>query len=347
MHVRSGHKMLAVCGAIGAVLLLCAGCDRQEGAKEPAPDWAIEKHYTEEPLSVTVRLSGTRVAIADLVRMEVEAVAEPGYMVTFPNVAEALTGLQVRDERSINERLDEANRIVRTRRYRLEPVAPGNAAIGKLKFQFGRQSGGSEMEALESEPIEIKVTSLLEELGTQLVIEDIEGVVELPAARWPWWASGGAVIAAAGAIVMWRRRRGEESRQITRIFRAAHEIAYEILRKLAEDKLVESGRIKEFHERLSNCLRHYIEYRFALKAPERTTEEFLAELGRAETLAAEHREDLRQFLEHCDLVKFAKYEPSVEQIEEALRMVERFVDKTRSDECRVEVTEGIALEGGK
>ena len=39
------------------------------------------------------------------------------------------------------------------------------------------------------------------------------------------------------------------------------------------------GRIKEFYERISNILRHYIEHRFDLHAPERTTEEFLYELN--------------------------------------------------------------------
>ena len=59
---------------------------------------------------------------------------------------------------------------------------------------------------------------------------------------------------------------------------AAHEMAYARLRALVAEKLVEQGRIKEFYERISGILRHYIEDRFDLHAPERTTEEFLAEL---------------------------------------------------------------------
>ena len=209
-----------------------------------------------------------------------------------------------------------------------------------------RPGGRPEDERSFSEPVEITVTSLLEELGTDLVIADIDDVVEIPPVRWPWWAAGGAAYLLAVGIVVWLCLRRRKAEKIVRIFRPAHEIAYEILRRLAEDRLVEAGRVKEFYERLSDCLRHYIEYRFELRAPERTTEEFLAEAGRAEALA-EHREDLRSFLEHCDLVKFAKFEPSSEQISEALRMVERFVDRTRSDACRVEVTGDAALEGGR
>ena len=70
-----------------------------------------------------------------------------------------------------------------------------------------------------------------------------------------------------------------------------------------------------------------------------------AEIERGESLAPEHRMELKAFLEHCDLVKFARYEPSIEQIRQTLRMVESFVDNTRSDEIKVDVTEQEAKAG--
>ena len=105
------------------------------------------------------------------------------------------------------------------------------------------------------------------------------------------------------------------------------------------EKLVEEGRIREFYDKLSDCLRHYIEYRFKLRAPERTTEEFLLEVQGADVLIVERQEDLKKFLEHCDLVKFAKYQPDAEQINGALEMVKDFVDKTKDLQCQVDVTE--------
>jgi hypothetical protein len=340
------HTVVAkgVLWLVAGTLAACAGCGRQGGAFKPTADYAYERVYTDGALSVKVRLSSTKTEIAHLVHFEIEAVTEPGYTVVFPNVAEALTGLEMRDQRAANERFDERNRIVRTRRYCLEPVSPGAASIGAISFECGKETAGrSAMETLTTDPIEIKVVSLLDELGTQLVIEDIESVVDLRAARWPWWA-GGVAIAAVAAAVLWRRSRRSEAAQIARIFRPAHEIAYEILRQIAEDRLVEAGRVREFYGRLTNCLRHYIEHRFQLRAPEQTTEEFLAEAEKADALAG-RRSELQNFMEHCDLVKFARYEPSAEQINAALGMVQRFVDATRSDECRVEVRENAGPEG--
>ena len=95
---------------------------------------------------------------------------------------------------------------------------------------------------------------------------------------------------------------------------------------------------KKRFEKLSGCLRQYIENRFQLRAPEQTTEEFLEQLKTSDALKLEHKQELQKFLEHCDLVKFARYQPSNEQINESLTMAEAFVDKTKSVNHLVDVT---------
>jgi len=105
--------------------------------------------------------------------------------------------------------------------------------------------------------------------------------------------------------------------------------------------LVEQGQIKEFYEQISGILRHYIEDRFDLHAPERTTEEFLAELRFAEALGSFDKDVLGEFLMHCDLVKFAKHDPTTEQIQRTFDLVKDFIERTRSDERMIDVTEQV------
>lgn len=330
---------------LSVALILCAGCDRDRPQTGSDTEFAIEKVYTEGALSVKLKLSANKVEISDLVILQIEATTGPGYEVRMPDVSKTLTRLAIRDWRSLGEKLDRDNKIVRTHRYRLEPLASPGASVGGLLFEFWPDSQTEDAaRQLTTEAIEIEVTSLLEELGTDLVIEDIEDVVEIRPSRLIWWIVAATVIVLAAAAVLWYRLRPKKDAAIARIFRPAHEIAYEILRRLAEDKLIEESRIREFYERLSDCLRNYIEHRFSLRAPERTTEEFLIELKYSEAFTAEYRDDLKLFLEHCDLVKFARYEPTAKQITGALKMVEEFVDKTRSDECRVDITELTAVE---
>ena len=132
--------------------------------------------------------------------------------------------------------------------------------------------------------------------------------------------------------------------KLVRIFKPAHEIAYERLRALVKDDLVNAGKLKEFYERISDILRHYIEHRFELRAPERTTEEFLIELQWTDVLSGSDKESIGEFLKHCDLVKFAKYNPTSEQIQRTFDLVKDFIEKTKSDERKIDVTGKVETE---
>jgi len=149
------------------------------------------------------------------------------------------------------------------------------------------------------------------------------------------------VMGAVAAVVLVRRKRAV---RLIRIFKPAHEIAYARLRALVKEDLIKAGRIKEFYERISSILRHYVEHRFDLRAPERTTEEFLSELQHADVLGTEDKEYLAEFLQHCDLVKFAKHRPTSEQIQKTFDLVKQFIEKTKSDERRIDVTDNMRVE---
>jgi hypothetical protein len=66
-------------------------------------------------------------------------------------------------------------------------------------------------------------------------------------------------------------------------------------------------------------------------APERTTEEFLRELQNTNLLAGEQKESLGRFLESCDLVKFAKYEPGESELQELHHSAVKLVEETEPE----------------
>jgi hypothetical protein len=79
---------------------------------------------------------------------------------------------------------------------------------------------------------------------------------------------------------------------------------------------------------VSDAERAYLEERFRFHAPERTTEEFLRELGGTELLLPEQKESLGGFLASCDLVKFAQYEPGENELRELYSSALRLVEET-------------------
>ena len=83
---------------------------------------------------------------------------------------------------------------------------------------------------------------------------------------------------------------------------------------------------------VSNITRIYLEERFDFQAPERTTEEFLSELQATTLLTADQKESLGKFLQSCDLVKFARFEPPEAALRELHDSALRLVDETQFDD---------------
>ena len=141
--------------------------------------------------------------------------------------------------------------------------------------------------------------------------------------HWRRLAAGIVGLAAAGAgIALWLRR-AEHRARLT-----AYDRALARLQRLERRGLPKSADLDGWYVELSDIVRRYIEGRFGLRAPERTTEEFLLEAGRSAELGAPHRELLSAFLERCDRVKFARYSPGDGESRDALDVARRFLQET-------------------
>ncbi|MBI5775377.1 MAG: hypothetical protein HZA89_16780 [Verrucomicrobia bacterium] len=99
-------------------------------------------------------------------------------------------------------------------------------------------------------------------------------------------------------------------------------------RQMLAEALALIGQPKPFCIAVSGVLRTYLEERFSFRAPERTTEEFLTELQQTPLLNGVQKNSLTDFLQRCDLVKFAKYEPTSAELNELHDSAVRLVDET-------------------
>lgn len=114
--------------------------------------------------------------------------------------------------------------------------------------------------------------------------------------------------------------------------RPSWEIAWEALDHLEKNGLVAQGRVQEYYVQLSHIVRHYIEGRFLIQAPEMTTQEFMEKAQHSENLSDAQRVFLRDFLDASDMVKFARFVPSPEEIRGAMSLARRFIEETRPEE---------------
>jgi len=329
-----------------ALTLFCHGCEKDTASNSSKSEFKIDKLFERGPLAVHVRLDKDKITIAETCLLQFEAAIDPKYEVLMPQVGAELQNFGILDWDNLGDRLDEDNNVVSTCQYRLEPFLSGNYQIPAFMFEFTDANSLAEKKyTLTTEPVDIEVTSLLGADRDNLVIADIEDVVDMPkqASFWPLWTLG-TCVGIAAVIIGWLCLRRKRIQELVRIFKPAHEIAYAMLKALVKDDLVAAGKIKEFYERISDILRHYIEHRFDLRAPERTTEEFLAELALSDVLGQTDKKMLEEFLIHCDLVKFAKHDPTHDQVQRTFDIVKDFIEKTKSDERKIDVTDSLQEE---
>ncbi len=141
------------------------------------------------------------------------------------------------------------------------------------------------------------------------------------------WIAGlgvAALIVFAIALCIWRQRAA--CRVAPPI--PPHCWAFEQLDDLERRQLPALGRTHEFYFLLSAILRGYIERRFSLRAPEQTTGEFLEIIQDHALFTPDQKSLLREFLQACDMVKFALHEPQDVEIAIAFATAREFVDQT-------------------
>ena len=148
-------------------------------------------------------------------------------------------------------------------------------------------------------------------------IRDIKGPLSVPGSPWRFlpWIALAALLAAALALYLRRRRRSNPG-EVPAIPRApprpAHVVALAALAELERLRLPERGRVMEYHVRISEIGRAYLEGQFEVPALELATGE-VVDAMRGAALGAVIVEGFQGFLESCDLVKFAKARPGLDE----------------------------------
>jgi hypothetical protein len=153
-------------------------------------------------------------------------------------------------------------------------------------------------------------------------LRDIKPPVLIPSGwLWVWWIAGAVCLTTLLylAWLYWQKRQAlvPPVPVIPAHIRAKQQLA---------EALAFINQPREFCILVSDTVRWYLEERFNFHAPERTTEEFLHELKGTNLLTPDQKSSLGEFLNRCDLVKFARYEPTEPELRDlhasALRLVE-------------------------
>jgi hypothetical protein len=217
---------------------------------------------------------------------------------------------------------------------RLEATPDGLRLVQPLRATRQGELRLEQLEVVEGEtrrtlpPVELQVVLPLPDGALPRVADPLPtpAVPAEPRVLWPWLAGLGlALLAAAGwALLRLRFARPEVLR-----YTPPDQVAIAALAQLRLHPPQVADAVPPFVDAVSAILRRYVEHRFGLRAPESTTEEFLAAVAARGDAVSGRRDELRAFLERCDLVKFARARPAPADVLPLVDVAEGFVEATR------------------
>ncbi len=162
-------------------------------------------------------------------------------------------------------------------------------------------------------------------------LREIKGPLSIARNWWlvaPWLLLAAAL--GAGAVYLHRRSRARPVVEIAKPSvppRPHHLVALEALDELERSSLLERGQVKAWHVQVSEIMRTYVEGQLEVPALEMTTREVIAGLRKA-ALDMRFTETFDDFLNRCDLVKFAKLRPDADASRELVGVARSLVEMT-------------------
>jgi len=266
------------------------------------------------------------ITIGEKVTYTLEIDADNDLKIEFPSYVTGLGGFVIKDFGKDEKRIGR-NRTRKKQWYLLDTYTTGSYVIPQQQITAELPDG--RREALKSPEIFVEVKSVIDEKGEKAGLRDIKEplavgkgvpVILITAIL--------LIILVAAGLILWKLylKRITAQRKVPAL--TPDEIAFRELERIEGLGLLEKSKIKEYYYLVSLTLRTYLENRFSLKAPEQTTEEFLESIVNSDKLEGRHINILKEYLNHCDLVKYAKFDPGNAQAKALVDTTRRFIDET-------------------
>ena len=282
-------------------------------------------------LVVSAAIDSTTLFIGDQTDLHLRATCEVGEQVQMPVLSEQLIpGIEIIDRTIVDTTTLQDGRVQYNQYLTLTSFQDSLFYIEPLAFVSGDDT-------VWSESLMLNVVQPFEMDSTDMAITDIKGIYNAPI--WWWgilrWVLLALAIAGIGVggyylITYLCSRYGDapETAEPTEPLRPAEEVALEKLDAIREEKIWQSGQVKEYHTQLTDVVREYIARRFEVSSTEQTSDETLRAMRGLLSDKKELYDNLRKMLTLADLVKFAKWTTTPDENEISLRNAYTFVKET-------------------
>ena len=297
-------------------------------SRRPAPPPPPAPLLSDEPARLAATLSTNTIRIGDPIDLTLTALHRPGTRIEFPPLEHGKDVI-VRSPGAPETLPADGDLERTTRHYTLTSLVVSNHIVAEnAPVLIHLPDGTTSTQSMPFASFEV-VTSLADGETELRPMDMTPALWPAPPSHWLLiLLTVLAVLALAAAALWFFARRVSVVLAKPTPPPPPHVTALAALAAMRAEDWTGDDKQEPFFVRLSGIVRTYVEARFGIRAPERTTEEFIRDATRSRDLTPSQRRRLTDFLETSDLVKFARHRPASTELLTALDSAETFVRET-------------------
>ena len=273
---------------------------------------------------ISSSIDSTQIKIGSQFNLTIKAKVNAKDKVVFP-AGKFFGALEILESYPIDT-IKNDNQYELIKKYGLTQFDSGRYVIPKLLVKINQKEFRTDSLSILVNDVKVDTTK-----QQMYDIKDIIATEEKPMSEWWKLLILLVLIIASGfASYFIIKRLQKDKEQKEEFFASPIEKAIAYLQNLDKKQLVQRGDVKEYYSEMTDITRTYIEESVHIPAMESTSSELIESLKKAikDKKMFVNREDLEKFsrvLENSDLVKFAKSQPMLFEIETDKKIIDKFL----------------------
>ena len=233
---------------------------------------------------------------------------------------------------SVERSADADSNVIVKQQLTLMAFDTGQIQVPPVGLTYARSFDDPERLQAYTDPIRLYSTTMTVDttLAYKPIVEPIAAPVKFKEV-FPWILGVLVLLLIAFGVWYWLKHRKPKTDADGNIISGPvippYDKAVGDLEQLRQQKLWQSGKVKEYFSTLTDIAREYIEGQFGVNAVEMTTDDILEEVKPLH-FSQETYDKLKETMEIADLVKFAKYSTSGLESENAMSSMTEFVNES-------------------
>jgi len=287
----------------------------------------VQSVVSDGPVKLSVRVDKPVAQVAEPIKLVLEVDAPRGTQVEMPQLSDKLGEFEVHGSdraKDVPAAGDTGARswVLETT---LETIQTGALTIPPLDVHYASDAAPTTFKTLRSKPLEVRITSVLENRADPTKFRDIKDTVdvavpEMHSYAWLGWTAAGAGAVTALAlffVAVVRRKRGP----------SPAEWALAEIEDLERFAIEGEDDAEAIYNELVDIVREFFELEFNVPTLSRTTREFLAQAAQEVGLAETARQRLASLASIADEIKFARLGVGEEQVRHAFDEAKSLVNE--------------------